>query len=1163
MPRTVDPSTIPTGGGLLASELPTMPQAGAEPLGSHLGNPLGAHPATAIAILDPYGKYVMGPNVEGALNELSSLVPPPMGGIGSAGVAWLGSSNVGTPDWGTLKLRDGAIPPTGNTEADVRAVYPYYYRAPVCPDGVGVTGTGVDPSTDPVFNYYDGAGYASYTGGGEGQAHAGFATISMGGAPADGFPSWRILPASTDPAVVVSGIVSPSDRGVLALVRWPAGNLATPPVAATSVSDIQDRCIAAILLGKGIESGGCDGTPGGIFEEASGRTRAFGTIGFASNPAAPYTLTLDLSPLGLPNAVCRAISGTPTDALQFQVGASGGDTALEFAYVLNQTYYPQTLVAVPTGSTVAITFAAPGLEANSVTFASTTGSVSLVQPSGGTGVQPSPFTFPGRASGQYNLEEIHTGTSVTSGPRPFLNPAAGQVRLLTDPAAFPGVSPATTSGGLPILGGTANAIGTSSATYLPFGLGGGTTGNFFAYRLPYLKDYSVTTGIHFTTNSERARFTAKLPPASPGSLTQAGNYSNFTTDFWAFQIARYRHRFTLASGSTVSLRRDRSFALVHFKKEATFERYVRDGVVPDEAELYSVNLVSWSGVAQLPNTFSSPGTAALSYSVERSEVLEDPSGSTAPTLAGGASYTVASVGTTMWCSGIEYYVPRDRTVTNAPALGLRIFSVTLNGLFANTYRSHDKVPGSGPLSGDQRKYALGMNPVFMSLASFSYEGAENPVSSTIANGTLPLFPGGLGEIRRQRIEFGYADLTGGADNPSSSDTATISGTTTLANGVTFAGDPNTPVFTQSAKVRVFFRRPLGDLTAPGATHNYPLPYVKGNTASNRGFTIPKAGGETLLYHSMRETSASSSSESVLYGNPFTTAKAVLNNTKDRSERFLDEVYRYPRTWTPLASAADTAQLVGPGLPGGLAPVAVPVRPISGDPNYPGWYFQGLHSDPTSISGTLELQVAGLPARNPDAAEGVTSPFPSRGLLLYPQKNYSGYLPAGANYSALTGDRSYVRVFDGGAANVGTTLLRFKIWGVDLTDFAYVPGGPGGVGLALQVKIPGLTTWMDAGRVDGSGPSKQDPLVDGAGCLVVGPNTFSGVDPATQIRYSQIEVNLGPTASLFLNTESPARCPVLVSVILKDNATGKGLNFEQGGEDGPTVSCRGIVGIDIL
>lgn len=153
MPRTNNPWAITTGFGLTPIQ-PTEVGTGTN-LDAHVDNPTGAHAATAISVENTYDRYYLAPNVQGSLDELAALVPPTMGGVGSAGVAWLGSSNSGVPDWGILKLNDGALSFTGNVGADSRWVYPYYYRAPICASGVGMTGTGLQTATDPTFNVYD------------------------------------------------------------------------------------------------------------------------------------------------------------------------------------------------------------------------------------------------------------------------------------------------------------------------------------------------------------------------------------------------------------------------------------------------------------------------------------------------------------------------------------------------------------------------------------------------------------------------------------------------------------------------------------------------------------------------------------------------------------------------------------------------------------------------------------------------------------------------------------------------------------------------------------------------------------------------------------------------------------------------------------------------
>ena len=105
---------------------------------------------------------------------------------------------------------------------------------------------------------------------------------------------------------------------------------------------------------------------------------------------------------------------------------------------------------------------------------------------------------------------------------------------------------------------------------------------------------------------------------------------------------------------------------------------------------------------------------------------------------------------------------------------------------------------------------------------------------------------------------------------------------------------------------------------------------------------------------------------------------------------------------------------------------------------------------------------------------------------------------------------------------GQTFVTIRVDGLTLEDFLYTPPGPGGAtgvdaglytGIGISVKIPGLTTWMDLGRSDGDGPSKLDPLQDGAGCKVIGPETFNGIDPDSGMVYAQVKVNVGPAITL--------------------------------------------------
>lgn len=1164
MPRTNNPLDLITGGG--SASPGSVSQSALTPsdvgpvsgtLDAHVLDPSGAHPASAISVLDPYARYLMGPNAQGGFDELSALIPPSMGGVGSDGVPWLGSANTGVPDWGILKLRDGVVSFTGNTGADPHEVFPYYYRAPVGPSGVGLTGTGMELSTDSTFNVYDGGGFPLYTGGGDGLCHAAFVTIPMGGGGSIGYPSWRVLSAVADPAAVVSGIVSPADRGVLALVKWPTGLEPTPPAPAANVADVMARCVAALLLGKGVSANGCDGTPGEVFVEGSGSAFASGSLNFLNNVVAGDTVTVDLSALpgGPSTPTVFTATGAPTTPLEFQTGAGAGATGDNIALVINRLFFPGLVAALSDGAgNVTLRVQVSGTVGNLVTLATTANPLNLTvtTPSGGTDVTASPYNLPGRASGQFNLNELHTGIGLGA-VQPTYNPAAGQVRLLTDPTAV-SFAPATTVGGLPILGATSSAIGTTTGVpWLPYALGGGTDGNFFAYRLPYLKDYDANAGIVYTPAAERARFTTTtaIGPAMTPTLGQAGSYANFTADFWAFQIARYRHRFELEPPPIgAATRLDDNYAIVHFKKEAYFEAYVVDGVAPSDDQVYSVNLMSWVGdttpFAQLTNLVTTTPTSSTANTVNRAEICEDADGAFPVVAAGVCTYTLdtATVGNVTFYSGVPYLVPVDRTTAADPSIAITGLTFEYANLFNNSYRSHDKVPVAGPLSVDNRRYAVNQNPAFLSLSSYSYEGDESPVSSSIATGT-PLFPAELGEIRRQRIEFGYADLTSPVTlDPAAPDSAvyTFTPAAGLANGIFFTGDIENPSFTQDARVRLVFRRPLivdsADLPIPSA------------------FDLPRDTAITVLYHSMQEGTGT---VAVMYGNPNNPVLATWDSAKDINERFLDEVYRYPEDWTPLPPP-DATQLQGPGLPFGPVAIQVPVRP--GTIPYTGWFVLGLHLstlDNATLNLDNALQVAGLPARLPAYTEGLSSPFQSSGLLVYPKTDYSvGYDPVGSDYSVLTGDRVFVRAFDAGADNQGSSTVTFRLWGVDIADFAYAGPGPGGVGMAVMVKIPGLTTWMDAGRADGAGPSKQDIALDGAGCL---SSAATGTDLSTQIHYTDVTLNLGP-ATLFLNAEVPQRCPVLMKVILKDNATGRALDWANVVETAATNTCRGLVGIEV-
>lgn len=750
----------------------------------------------------------------------------------------------------------------------------------------------------------------------------------------------------------------------------------------------------------------------------------------------------------------------------------------------------------------------------------------------------SPFGYPGRASGQYDLDEIHTGVARVLGTSaPTANTSAGKVRLLTDPIAF-----ATAVGGIPILGaGVA---------------GGGTAGNFFAYRMPYLKDYS---GMRYVPDAEKPRYLTKVAPALDvgTNFVDAGGYSDFEDDFWMNQIARFRHRFQVATGVSTDTRFGGSYALVHFKTEAAFEAYVRDGVNPSADDLWSVGLQDWDAPSSVDNLTDSNSDIVDNYHVFRGEVVEDVDGANNPVLDPASDYAITKSGVwsaanaTTTISGVVHFVPRDGSLASA-APNTYALTVSPQFIFASLWDySYYTRFASGAPTDPERFYAHTPYPVVISMSSYS-------------GLTVPVVPSTL-LAARQRVEVSLNALDPGswpdAFTPLPGTDAELTSTV-----LSLPGDKDLVSFTRDAVLRLIARRPL--------THEFGF----------QTYDLPFSGGDLILYHSARRTS----DDSPTYGNfvtgggvPYTIVSTLFSASKDVSESFHDESYRYNSNWWDATSTpiADAPNLLGPGLPAALAPLDLPVRPSSaisaGIYQDASWLIQGFHLlDLSSGAEVTELQVSGLPRRNPPINDGSYAPFPPSGMCLYPQLDYTtGYRPDNAtdgvtqfDYSASSGDRAYVRAFDVAFSRgtprsvVGTTTVKLRINGLELSDIAYSGGSPGGVGVAILVKVPGLTTWMDAGRPDGAGPSKQDLAADGAGCQIVGTDTFDAVDSTYKYTYCQVSLYVGPVAAFFANSDGEV--PLLVKVVIKDNATGKGLDFDQG-ETLTTADCRGLIGIELV
>lgn len=1139
-PNVGVPGHIPLGGTLPGAysgwPKPIVDEGvgGAELLGEHVVDAKNAHPAVSISI-DGHPDLITSQNVEGALDELMGAIPAEPPKVG----AWFPYMTVsGVPDWGKLRLADQPIAThqdMGNSLTGT-TIYPYYWVAPTPTQDAGFASLpGMDPATDPVWN----GNVPALVGGSDPQAVAGALTDLADQVVV----RTRLLPPflfgglPDKNSVNLSGMIYPADRGVVALLHWPWRG----DVGDFLAQDLLDRCWGALLLGQGLNDGACisasspitgelcDGWPGGIFE----------------------------------------------------IGETGGNY--------------------------------------------------------------DPFAFPGRATGQYDLHELHTGVSDIDGtaiPAPWPKirlvnsqvPGAGQVRLGTVLAAGVPVEPY----GIPILGANLDAY--DPITPPPDFMWGLhryvghlvlLNSNFYRYRLPYLADYSAATGLKYTpkganilTTREAGRF---YDPATPYNLLpayietvgglprlkQAGAYTNYAQDYWTWQLARLRQNFWVDSvaGGAVAGDNFGTLWLIHFKTEADFEKLVRDGILPwdvtDGYDVYGVSLVDdpigdyENIVNQDPNSglatdFPAPdyGYGSRSYHILRTHigVLDD---ATVPSVDTNTwDYTIPIPGNVgvVQVSGVTYLTPTIMGVQSFEITDLDFQSLNF---WQPGYRADDN-----PLTGDAPPAAPAQvsspNPAFLGLAHFSYG-----LTAGLPSFTIP--PAGFTDLlgtRLQRVEFPYPYLGTHGGNPFSETNgpgAADALDIILAGSITPTGDLFTPAFSTNAAPRVFLRKPwLSDPIQPSSLLN--------GRGSKLVLPVP---ADRVLFHSGYFDGTDGQ-----FGNylidlvDFRTYDCLNTAGKDVVEPFLDEVYRIRSTWDGVL-AAEKSHLVGPGMQGWLGvPIPVPVR--MGNLLYTGaaeatwmaasWTHQVQH---TVTIPAAELQVMGLPDRNPQPTNWVPNPFPSAGLLGYPKADYTtNFRPTLAetgllqfNYSGEVGTRSYIRCLDAAFSHnvtlytdvAGDSFILLRVDGLTLADFQYAAPGPGQlanilIGIAVEVKIPGLTTWMDLGRLDGDGPSKQDGLLDGAGCKVAGPYTYTGVDPLTGLAYSQVKVHVGPAiglahgVSFIVGPDTYFEIPVLVRVRmtaaskpydLTTEATTPGVWAPAAGTAARTQKIRGITGIQII
>lgn len=1113
MPRKTDPGKIKVGHGLAASDsvevnalIPGQGEPGAAGGGSgmvqHIQDEHDAHPASSVSV-DDVPKIYDANNVEGVLDELAALVPPRPASIGFDLHYF---KTTGIPDWGVLKLDDAT----------------WFIRNPdqmknewvnyLLEDGNNDLDTGTE-----IYPYFWRTPRA-----------------------ARDFGKGKWVSKGNDPRS--DSMFNVADGGY---VGGGVGE-AHAGAFATELDDKTNRTNLAMtheIVPSSGKHGGKEVVVSGMVFPADRGTLAL--VRFAPNGFFdPETLTPEdfvknrvLAAINLGQGIFDKCDGAPGGI--FWLGDHGGDCA------------PHSY---------------------------------------------DPFTFPGRATGQYDLRELHTGLyrkkdgSSPDGeklPDPFHDfdadgvqgaPAAGQVRLGTDPNS--GI-PVITDG-IPIFGAGSMARG------------GGNDHNFFRYRLPYLVDYSKPHGIKWTPLHEKHRFYDKPAVAlDPNSeLEWAGNYREFEKDYWTFQVGRYRHQFKLPQDiiDEHTPRKCGHYVLIHFKKEVYFEDMVRDQIMPTQDKIYSANLVNWNYVGSVFNKTQKHDDAdpvtASSYHVLRANVFEDNLGDkdsefcpgpVPPIVDGEGQHEHAIVQVEpssfyMFVSGIRYATSGSSGVDDG--LHFRDLSVLLKepdhhaeppvyGLFESSFLTHDgvkNVEGSGTDMGDH-KWLANMYPSFLSTKSFTNESDSTQVH------LLPDHEVMKDDVnyRSGRVQYGFAHLQNPTTThypvPKKDDQANL-----YAEMIHFEGD-DLPKFSRDAVLRAFFRRPL----------NHGRDFIDHTRFFNTGIKIlsfKEQDRVKILWHGADHTKTNT--DPILYTHHWDHPQAdPWNAEKHRAEFFLDESFRLRSDFREIngslnLSLKETENLNGPGLPHGDEEVmALPYNEEMVMGTALGQiHWLGSKSHLTSLlepEQKLELQVAGWPDRNPPIEDGVRDTTHTSGVLIMPQHNFkTGYLPNGnIDYSGLADKpRSYVRLFHD-VGEEGSSKVVIGLAGIHLEHFEWSAPNVGSNKMAILLKVPGLTTWMDIGRRDGEGPSKQDPFADGAGCMVLGPNT-KNLSPKSQYgtKRCMVECNLGSAAALYrpldpTNLEKTGT-QVLVKVVIYPE--GADLNLEQGGPDGSVENIAGLVGI---
>ena len=163
-------------------------------------------------------------------------------------------------------------------------------------------------------------------------------------------------------------------------------------------------------------------------------------------------------------------------------------------------------------------------------------------------------------------------------------------------------------------------------------------------------------------------------------------------------------------------------------------------------------------------------------------------------------------------------------------------------------------------------------------------------------------------------------------------------------------------------------------------------------------------------------------------------------------------------------------------------------------------------------------------------------------LVYPQVDFSACYPVGPNYSTIPGidaanhPRRHTRVFDTGLPrNTGTLRIRFLGGFGNTASFTQNAAYDGGEttghitgGMIIQVKVPGVTGWLDIGR--------------GLGDPGLATTDFYGCSTGVTISGSDILVTFNTTSFTANNTSG--EFPLFVRVTMLNSAAGRALRLDE-------------------